>query len=149
MSNTLLSEQNPLQKLRKRYISWTIALVVFGFLIFCWNLLVVVGVYNLNLGYRWAYLTMTEWMYVGWILFALFIFMEIAFFAHYYSLAQKQRTQPTMFQPQMMFKGKKLLVYTHPVGVQGGIFTKTHVKINDDTILNIRIQIIPGKDLWP
>jgi len=149
MAKTLLGEQHPLQKLRKRYITGSIVLLILGILVFAWNLLVAFGVYYLNLGYRWAFLSIDEWMYVGWTVFIVFIFIEIIFFAHYYAQAQKHKETPMVFQPQQMFKGRKLLVYTYPKGVSGGVFSKTHVKIDDETILNVRIQIIPERELWP
>jgi hypothetical protein len=49
---------------------------------------------------------------------------------------------------QLSYKGKRLHVYTYPPGVKGGIFSKTHIKIDGDTILNVRIQMIPPQELW-
>lgn len=145
MAHTVLDEKNPLNHLRKRYITWSVLLFFAGVIILLWNVLVVIGVYNLNLGYRWAILSMSEWMYAGWIIFSLFIMIELVFFAQYYKQLQNQMV-PSSYD-DLTFKGKKLLVYTFPSEAHGGVFSKTHVQVDKDTIVNIRVQLIREEDV--
>ena len=57
-------------------------------------------------------------------------------------ISEKEETKP------LYYKGKKLHAYTFPVDSKGGIFSKTHIKIDENNILNLRIQMIPPKELW-
>lgn len=135
----------------KKYTKLSIVLFIVGIIFLLLNLIVVLGIYYLNLGHRWALLSMTEWMYAGVIVFSLLIICALIVFVQY-------RIYIKMYYPDvssdissvgLTFKGKKLVVYTHPKSAEGGVFSKTHILIDNTTILNLRIHMISKDEMWP
>jgi hypothetical protein len=48
----------------------------------------------------------------------------------------------------LYIQGKQVHNYTVPLDAKGGIFSKTFILIDEDSILNVRYQMIPSDDLW-
>ena len=132
--------------LGNRYRKWSKAILLIAVIYFIWTVFVIISIYFLEMGYRWALLSIVEWIYLGCFLIGFFIALELIFFIHYRS-AKKIRWEEEKPQP-LFYKGKRLHIYTHPEGSKGGIFSKTHVKIDENNILNLRTQMILPDGLW-
>jgi hypothetical protein len=50
--------------------------------------------------------------------------------------------------PAQFIKGKRVHNFTIPTGAKGGIFSKTYIKIDDYSVLDLRYQITPPYELW-
>jgi preprotein translocase subunit YajC len=65
-------------------------------------------------------------------------------------LTKKKGKQLTAFQNSIEenVDGKKVIAFTNPEDAQGGIFSKTYIKIDDTYVLRLRELMIPPEDLW-
>ena len=146
MDENTSDENNKVFQLGNRYKKWSKVFFVVALLYFIWAFVVVMGVYFFELGYRWSLLSINEWIYLGIGIFALFIVLEVIFLIHH-TMAQKQQRAPG--QPaSLYYKGRRLHIFTYPAGSKGGIYSKTHIKIDDDNIVNVRVQMVPPANLW-
>jgi hypothetical protein len=89
---------------------------------------------------------MDQWILSSIILYSIFIGLVLLFVLHYFIVKKRQieREKPK----PLFFKGKRLHTYTLPDNSKGGIFSKTFVKIDNDSILSLRYQMIQPRDLW-
>jgi hypothetical protein len=123
--------------------SWSKFFFLIAIVYIVWVIVVIGGVYYLNLGYRWAVLPMDQWMIGGIILFALLILIEFFFFI------KLRRTKSIQQGSQFgQFKGKTVHIFTSPSSAKGGIFSRTYIPIDKDTFLQMRTQMIPPEELW-
>ena len=106
----------------------------------------ILRVYFLGFGNKWALLTMDQWIISNIILLGIFFGLNIIFILHHY-MVKKKRIEGKKPKP-LKFKGKKLHTYTLPTDSKGGIYSKTFVKIDENNILNFRIQMVPPYLLW-
>jgi len=65
------------------------------------------------------------------------------------SLSQDIQEFTSTDQSVEYLDGKKVYEYTFPKNKKGGIFSKTYVQIDNNTLLRIRNQMIPSESLWP
>ncbi len=139
--------KNPLDvsKVSKRYRTASILLLLVGLIYSAWIAFVIISVYFLGFGNKWALITMDDWILSAIALLAVFIFLEIIIILAFYN--QKKKIEETKKPKPKYLKGKKLHVYTLPANSQGGIFSKTFVMIDNDNVLNLRYQMIPPEDL--
>ena len=110
-----------------------------------WIGIIIIGVYFVGSGNKWAVLTMDQWIISSVVLFSIFVVLEILFFVHYFIVKKKRidsEKPKTLF-----FKGKKLYIFTLPTGSKGGIYSKTYINIDNENILNLRYQIIPPNEI--
>ena len=77
---------------------------------------------------------------------AIFIFLEIIFYIHFSALHDK-RIYLEIEKPEYL-DGKRVYIYTYPDEVEGGIFSKTYIQIDNQSVLRIRTLIIPPGELW-
>jgi glucan phosphoethanolaminetransferase (alkaline phosphatase superfamily) len=77
---------------------------------------------------------------IGIAIYAIFIIAILLSYASY--RVKKKKLEET--------KGpsKHLFIYTHPEGARGGIFSRTVIKIDDDTAVNIKYQMVKPEELW-
>lgn len=110
-----------------------------------WIGIIIIGVYFVGSGNRWAIFSMDQWIISSVGLFSIFVVLEILFFIHYFMVKTKRiksEKPKTLF-----FKGKKLHIFTLPLGSKGGIYSKTYIDIDNANILNLRYQMIPQNEI--
>jgi len=133
-------------KLKAKYSTLSKVFLVIAVLFILWIVIVVLGIHLLGLGYNWALLTLDNWIYVLCALIGFFVVLEIIFYLHYKAVSKKRLEAE---KPELEFyKGKRLHVYTHPKGAEGGIYSKTYIKIDENSVLRLRALMVPPQDLW-
>ncbi len=133
-------------KLKVRYLKITKIIILLAVIYLIWTVFHIISVYFLGLGNKWAALTMDQWILSSIILFSICIGLVLLFVLHHY-IIKKRRIESEKPKPAF-YKGKRLYIHTLPDRSKGGIFSKTFVKIDEDTILSLRFQMIPPINLW-
>jgi len=116
--------------------------VLFGI----WILFIALTTILLKFEPAWALFTLDIWMYAWCFVVVFFILLILVFFFHYSSV-KKKRIEQEKPKPEFI-DGKRLYVYTYPKGYEGGIFSKTYIKIDDNNVLRLRTLMIPPNELW-
>jgi hypothetical protein len=135
------------EKLKRRYLKASKLLFMFTVLYSLWIALVIMSVYFLPLGNKWAVLTLEQWILSAILLLGVVIGLEIIFILHN-TLLRKKQVQAEQPQQPVYLQGKQVNIYTIPAGAKGGIFSKTFIMIDEARVLNLRYQMIPPNDLW-
>jgi hypothetical protein len=112
-----------------------------------WIAVLIMGVYFLKLGNKWAILTMEQWILSAIALISIAIGLEVVLLLQYI-LSRKKQLQPKKQKQQEYIQGKQVNNFTIPVDAEGGIFSKTYILIDENRVLNLRYQMIPPNDLW-
>lgn len=135
---------------KQRLLKVTKFFFVFTILYSLWIAILIMGVYFLELGNKWAILTMEQWILSAIALISIAIGLEVVLLVQYTLSRKKQREQlePKKQKQREYVQGKQVHSYTIPLDAKGGIYSKTYVLIDDDRVLNIRYQMIPPNDLW-
>ncbi len=133
-------------KLRSRYSKLSKILLIVTILFSFWIVFVALANIILKFEPTWAVLTLDSWIYVWCIVVGFFILFILVFFFHYSSV-KKKRVEQEKPKPEFI-DGKRLHIYTDPKGCEGGIFSKTYIKIDDNNILRLRTLMIPPNELW-
>jgi hypothetical protein len=117
------------------------------------NVLIATGIYIFDMEANWAGLSLDNWIYICCGLIMVFIIFEIFFFIYYIILSdnglilRKKRSKKE--KPKKEFiDGKRVYIYTHPMDAEGGIYSKTYIRINENSVLHLRTLMIPPEDLW-
>jgi len=122
----------------KLYVLLTILLIVLVLVIF-------LGIIIYESGYNWALLSLEGWILAVCGILAIFIILELIQYFHYNSVKNK-RIELEKPKPEFV-DGKRIYVYTYPKGVEGGIFSKTYIALDDHNVLRLRILMIPPHEL--
>jgi hypothetical protein len=143
-----MPEEKPeeLRRVEHRYLK-QLEVSVFMVILCClWVGFVIISTYYLGMGYRWSLLSLEEWIYVGCFVIGFFLVIELVVYAHYRSLTkgERKREKPTL----VFFQGKRVHVFTYPVHAKGGIFSKTYIPLGNDTLVQVRTQMVPPRELW-
>lgn len=146
MPEMLEKLDNVEDKLRIRYSRLTKILIVFVMLFIIWVLIVTLGIAVLEMSPNWAFLTLDGWLYVWSVVIVVFIVLELVFYFHYKSVG-KTSVEFEEAKPEFVH-GKRLYVYSHPKGVEGGIYSKTYITIDENSVLRLRTLMIPPVELW-
>ena len=105
-----------------------------------------VGIVFLGLGTNWILFNFEGWIVGVSILIGLFILLEILFFLHILLLRRKRIK---MGKPKTEFiDGKKVIDITFPKDTDGGVYSKTYIEIDNNSILRLKNLMIPPGDLW-
>jgi len=139
---SIKNENTPFQK--KKTLRWTKLFTILAFFYILWVAIVILGIYYLNMGYRWSYFSLEQWVLGGCILLGIFIVLELIFLL----ITTKQYTSQTQQVEKVFFKEKQLHVFTYPSQAKGGIFSRTYIPLNEHTILRVRTQMIKAEELW-
>ena len=133
-------------KLKARYSTLSKVFVAISVFFIIWLVVIVLEIYLLGQGYNWALLSLDSWIYVLCALIGFFIILEIIFYLHYNGVSKKRLEAE---KPELEFtQGKRLYVYTHPKGAEGGIYSKTYIKIDENSVLRLRNLMVPSQELW-
>jgi magnesium-transporting ATPase (P-type) len=143
----MATEENRIHEglLKGRYIRLSKIMVLFAIIYSIWIAIIIISVYFFGI-YKLAVLTMDQWILSGIGLIALFVVVNILFIMHYYLIKRSKRIPKK--PKQMIYKGKKLHIFTLPQNSKGGIFSKTFITIDENTVLNLRFQMIQPNELW-
>ncbi len=133
-------------KLIVKYSRLSKILLVITVLFSLWILFVALANIILKFEPAWAFFTLDVWIYVWCFVVCFFILLILIFFFHYSSV-RKKRLEQEKPKPEFI-DGKRLHIYTCPKGSEGGIFSKTYIKIDDNNILRLRTLMIPPNELW-
>ena len=134
------------ETLGTRYSKLSKIILFLGILLVLWVLIVFIGARILNYGYDWALLSVDNWVLLISILLIIFICLILVFFIHYYSIKKKLSSVKVLKVEYV--SGKKVHIFTFPQGLEGGIFSKTYVEIDDENILRVRTLMLAPEDVW-
>jgi len=133
-------------KLKARYSTLSKIFLVIAILFIIWVVIVILEIYLLGQEYNWALLSLDNWIYVCCALLGFFVVLEIIFYLHYNGVSKKRLDAE---KPELEFtQGKRLYVYTHPQAAEGGIYSKTYIKIDENNVLRLRTLMISPQELW-
>lgn len=133
-------------KLRRRYSRMFKFFLVFAFMSIIWIVIVALGIFIWEKGHTWALLTLDKWIYAWLGLILIFIVLELIFYFHYV-IVRNRRIKEDKPKTEFYY-GKRLHVFTHPEGMEGGIFSKTYIHIDKNNVLRLRTLMIPPGELW-
>ena len=133
-------------KLQKRYTILSILFLLLGIILFLWVVIVYSGILFLDYDHNWAVLNLEEWVIVASIMIAIFIIIQLILYKRF-SVAQ-YKTKAADKPDNDIIDDKRVINYTYPKGIEGGIFSKTYLNIDEKTILRLRTLMIPPEDLW-
>ena len=133
-------------KLKVRYLKLLKIILLLSIIYLIWTVFHIISVYFLGFGNNWAAFTMDQWILSSIILYSIFIGLVLLFVLHYF-IVKKRRIEREKPKP-LFFKGKKLYIYTVSQESKGGIFSKTFINIDKDSVLSLRFQMIPPNNLW-
>jgi len=133
-------------KIRVRYSKLSKIFLVIALFFVVLVILIAVGIGIFGLEPNWALISLDNWIYICCILIGFFVILEIVFYFHYISVKNKRLEKE---KPKSEFyQNKRLYVYTHPQGAEGGVYIKTYIKIDENSMLRLRTLIIPPSELW-
>ena len=133
-------------KLRNRYSKLFMFFLIITIIIIILIAIVAIGIIFLGLGNKWILMSFEGWMVTLSSLIVIFIFFELIFYLHYHIIRRDIRK---LEKPQPEFiDGKKVLAYTFPKGVEGGVYSKTYIEIDHQSVLRLRNLMIPPEELW-
>ena len=133
-------------KLNIRYLLLSKFLLFISIILIISIVFIFLGTYFLAYGYNWAFLTLENWVLTISGILIVFILLNLVFYFHYTSFIRK-RKELEKPKPEYI-KDKKVHVYTHPTGKEGGIFSKTYIEIDEHNILRLRTLLILPEELW-
>jgi len=139
----LLSKES---KFKNNYLILTKLFLFITFLAIICVVVVFAGVSSLGYSHDWALLGVEGWLITVSILFVIFIILELFFYSHLSSIKDK-RVELETPKPEFI-DGRRVYVFTNPQDKEGGIFSKTYIKIDEHSVLRLRSLMIPPEDLW-
>jgi len=98
----------------------------------------------------WTGLSPSLWLLMVSIFIGIFIVIDIILYATpRFFVDQSVVEFGTVESPEIENRnGKQVHEFTFPVGVKGGVFSKTYVQIEQNKILRIRNLMIKKEDVW-
>jgi hypothetical protein len=115
-----------------------------------WTAIVIMGVYFLQLGSKWAVLSMEQWILSAIAIISIAIGLEVILLLQY-MLSKREALEvlePKKQKHVEYIQGKQMHIFTIPLDAKGGIFSKTYILLDEERVLNIRYQMIPPNNLW-
>jgi hypothetical protein len=138
--------KNPNNTYRIIYPKLSKLFLIISILFLIWILFVAMGALILKMPPNWALLNLENWIIVWSALTVIFIMVEVFFYFQYTSKVYKKLG---MDKPELEFlDGKRVYIYTYPKGAEGGIFSKTYISIDENSVLRLRGLMIPQHKLW-
>jgi len=98
----------------------------------------------------WAGLSPSLWLLMVSVFIGIFIVIDIILYATPRFFVDQSIVEfGTVELPEIENRnGKQVHEFTFPVGVKGGVFSKTYVQIEQNKILRIRNLMIKKEDIW-
>jgi len=142
-TESVWSEEKEKQRLLKVSKLFFLFIIIYSL----WIALLIIGIYYLQLGEKWAILTVEQWILSAIVLISIAICLEIILIL-YFVLSKKKQLQFKKQDQPTVLDGKLVHNFTVPNNAKGGIFSKTYILIDEKGVLNLRYQMIPPSDLW-
>ena len=133
-------------KLRYRYSKLSIILFFISLIFILWVVIAFLGATIWDYGYNWALIPVDIWMYVLSTFLVFVILLNLFLYSRFLKTVKK-RVEGEKPKPEYI-NGKRVNVFTHPQGKEGGIFSKTYIELDNNSVLRLRSCIIPPKELW-
>jgi len=134
------------EKLVGKYSRFTKLFLIISILLILLIAVAFLGIAGFGYGYNWMFVSLEGWIIIASVLIAIFIVFELLFFSRFSALSNKIKE---LIKPKPEFvDNKRIYAYTIPKGVEGGIFSKTYIEIDEHSILRLRTLIIPPEEVW-
>jgi len=146
MSKTSKKADGADNKLVVKYQMLSKIFIIISILFIVWISFIALGIFILELEPNWAFLYLENWIISWCVLTLIFIILEVIFYVQFISKTNK-RVEFKESESEFLH-GKRLYVYTHPAGSEGGIFSKTYISIDENNVLNLRGVINSTKEAW-
>ncbi len=104
------------------------------------------GTYIWNYGYNWAGLSFSSWTLILSLMILFFILIDIVLYCKV-DIFDKRRIKTEKPKPKFI-QGKRIHQLTFPKGAEGGIFSKTYIKIDEHNVLRLRLLMVKPKEMW-
>ena len=135
------NKDNPLNKFKiisRLFIFLSIILLL-------WIIIVAAGSIIIDMDPNWAYLSLENWTLYSVVIILLFALIEIIYYIYTYYFSDK--IVEFLEVESESLQGKKVFVYTNPRDSKGGVFSKTYIQIDGESVLRLRYQMIPPEEL--
>ncbi len=119
--------------------------IFLSIILLLWIIIVAAGIIINEMDSNWAYLSLENWVLFSIITILIFAVIEILYYIYTYYFSEKI-IEFEEFEPEKLH-GKKVYIYTNPKDSKGGVFSKTYIQINNESVLRIRNQMIPPEEL--
>jgi uncharacterized membrane protein YcjF (UPF0283 family) len=133
---------------KRRYLRFSKLILLFAMIYVLWIAIVIIGTFQLTLGVSWATFTVEQWVLSAIALFAFLIIIELLFFIRLSMTTYKKKKVQEGATSEQYIKGRRVHTFTVPLDAKGGIFSKTFIKIDESSVLNLRYQITAPPELW-
>jgi len=134
------------KEMHKKYSRLIQIIFVIGMLVVLWTGIVFSGILFGGYAYGWAGLNLDTWLLVASIIISVLIILELALYFRYNDIEGK-KIEIEKPKPEFM-NGKKVHAFTYPKGVEGGVFSKTYVEMDDHNVLRLRALMVHPGELW-
>jgi hypothetical protein len=132
--------------IKSKYSLLTKIIFLVGIIIVSVLIIVFLGVLIWSYDYDWALINIDNWLLIAIITISILIVIELVLYFKYTTIGEKkiksQKPKPEFID------NKKVNIFTYPHGMEGGIFSKTYLDLDDHNILCIRALIIHPAELW-
>ena len=134
------------KNIKKKYSKLTKIIFVIGMIVVLWAAIVFSGILFWGYEYDWALLDLDMWLLIDSIVISVLIITQLALYFRYSNVKEK-RIKIEKPKPEFI-NGKKVNIFTYPEGVEGGVFSKTYVEIDNHNILRLRALMVHPGELW-
>ncbi len=109
--------------------------MILSIILVLWVVVVTTGTYLLEEEDGWSGLYLSEWVMIVIVLLVVFIVFN-AFFLFHPSIVAVVSERGEEF-----IQGKRVYEYIYPEGEKEGVFSKTYVPVDDETLVRIKILL--------
>lgn len=136
----------PGNNIHKKYSHLTKIIFVIGMVVVLWAGIVFSGILFWGYTYDWAGLNLDTWLLVASIIISVLIIFELALYFKYSNIKDK-KVEIEKSKPEFI-NGRKVHAFTYPQGIEGGVFSKTYVEMDDHNVLRLRALMAHPSELW-
>ena len=134
------------KEMHKKYSRLIQIIFVVGLIVVLWTGIVFSGILFWGYAYAWAGLNLDTWLLVASIIISILIILEIALYFRYNDI-EREKAEIEKPKPEFI-QGKRVHAFTFPKGVEGGVFSKTYVEMDDHNVLRLRALMVHPGELW-
>jgi len=139
-------DNDELENMHNKYSRLTKIIFLIGMIVVLWAAIVFIGILFWGYAYDWALVNLDAWLLIDSIIIAILIITELALYFRYSNYKEKA-VEIEKPKPEFI-GGKKVTVFTYPKGMDGGVFSKTYVELDDHNILRLRALMVHPGELW-
>ncbi len=135
-----------LEHMNNKYSLLTKIIFIIGMIVVLWAGIVFSGILFWGYAYDWALIILDAWLLIDSIIISILIITELALYFRYGNVKDKN-VQIEKSKPEFI-SGKKVNIFTYPKGIEGGVFSKTYVELDNHNILRLRALMVHPGELW-